>query len=232
MTRCADAVEHGNDVDALFVLQHQPVYTLGASSTEAHLRFDPSFPPLPLHRTERGGEVTYHGPGQLILYPVLNLRRHEPDLHKYMRDLEQVVILALASASGIRATRVQGLTGVWVGDNKLAAIGVRARKWVTYHGLALNVTTDLSPYNNIVPCGIVGRGVGSVKQELQRQSSGSASRGDSDPLSGEGSSNPLLQDARLLSQYRTALLDAFSEVFDVEFVDADVASLTDSEALV
>ncbi|EFN56622.1 hypothetical protein CHLNCDRAFT_12548, partial [Chlorella variabilis] len=149
---------------SLVLLQHPPVYTLGTGATEGHLKFDGAAPPLPLYRTERGGEVTYHGPGQLVLYPILDLRRPplQQDLHWYLRQLEEVAIRALEAASGLRGERIPGLTGVWVGGQKVAAIGVRASRWVTYHGLALNVVNDLAPFRQIVPCGIADRPVASV----------------------------------------------------------------------
>ncbi|KAK9845768.1 hypothetical protein WJX81_001903 [Elliptochloris bilobata] len=131
---------------ALLLLQHAPVYTLGAGSSLEHLSFDADAPPLPLHRTERGGEVTYHGPGQLVAYPVLDLRRFRSDLHWYLRALEEVVIRALREVSGLEGVRRAGLTGVWLPGGKVAAIGVRARRWVAYHGLALNVAPDLAPF--------------------------------------------------------------------------------------
>ena len=111
--------------------------------------------------TGRGGDVTYHGPGQLVAYPIIDLRPDRCDVHKYVRDLEQVLILT-AAAFGVSAGRQAGLTGAWVGDNKLAAIGVRISRWVTSHGLALNVNPDLSRFGLIVPCGIIGRGVTSL----------------------------------------------------------------------
>ena len=114
--------------DAVLLLEHQPCYTLGRGASTAFLRFDPAAPPLPLHRIDRGGEVTHHLPGQLVLYPVLNLRRHGADLHLYLRQLEQVVIDLLAGL-GLRGERVDGLTGVWLEGRKLAAIGVGARRW-------------------------------------------------------------------------------------------------------
>ncbi|GIL53867.1 hypothetical protein Vafri_9383 [Volvox africanus] len=152
--------------NAVLLLQHPPVYTLGAGSTTDHLRFTPGTSTIPLHRTERGGEVTYHGPGQLVMYPILDLQALKPDLHWYLRQLEEVVIQALDAVSGIQGERIEGLTGVWVDGAKVAAIGVRAKKWVSYHGLALNVVTDLSPFNRIVPCGIANRPVTSVKRLL------------------------------------------------------------------
>ncbi|GIL86332.1 hypothetical protein Vretimale_13698 [Volvox reticuliferus] len=152
--------------NVVLLLQHPPVYTLGAGSTTDHLRFTPDASPIPLYRTERGGEVTYHGPGQLVMYPILDLQAFKPDLHWYLRQLEEVVIHALDAVSGIPGERVEGLTGVWVDGAKVAAIGVRAKKWISYHGLALNVVTDLAPFSRIVPCGIADRPVTSVKRLL------------------------------------------------------------------
>eukprot|EP00891_Asterochloris_glomerata_P001383 jgi/Astpho2/1383/gw1.00025.156.1_t len=150
----------------LLLLQHPSVYTLaGAGSSQDHLKFDLAHPPHPLHRTERGGEVTYHGPGQLVAYPLLDLHQHVPDLHWYLRSLEEVLIRALARC-GLHGERVEGLTGVWCEGRKVAAIGVRARRWITYHGFALNVDLDLSPFAHIVPCGISNRQVTSVLEVL------------------------------------------------------------------
>ncbi|KAL4180418.1 hypothetical protein AMTRI_Chr13g91980 [Amborella trichopoda] len=153
-----------DDSDIAIILQHPPVYTLGTSSSEKFLNFDIQDPPYDVYRTERGGEVTYHGPGQLVIYPIINLRYHKMDLHWYLRSLEEVVIRVLASCFFINASRIEGLTGVWVGDQKIAAIGIRVSKWITYHGLALNVINDLAPFNHIVPCGITDRKVGSVAE--------------------------------------------------------------------
>ncbi|GLC48019.1 hypothetical protein PLESTB_000705500 [Pleodorina starrii] len=164
----------------LLLLQHPPVYTLGAGSTTDHLRFPPGSSPIPLHRTERGGEVTYHGPGQLVMYPILDLQALKPDLHWYLRQLEQVVIEALDSVSGLKGERLEGLTGVWVEGAKVAAIGVRAKRWVSYHGLALNVVTDLAPFTRIVPCGIADRPVTSVRALLE------ARRAAEDPFAPPG----------------------------------------------
>ncbi|GBG63396.1 hypothetical protein CBR_g38019 [Chara braunii] len=153
--------------DTIIILQHAPTYTMGAASSDRYLKFDPDDSKFVLHRTERGGEVTYHGPGQLVAYPILDLRKHNKDLHWYLRSLEEVIIRALWKGCGIPAYREQGLTGVWAGGRKLAAIGVRVTRWITYHGLALNVTTDLAPFSQIVPCGISNREVGSVAHYLQ-----------------------------------------------------------------
>lgn len=145
--------------DAVLLLEHEPCYTLGRGASEAFLRFDPAAAPLPLHRIDRGGEVTHHAPGQLVLYPVLNLQRHGSDLHRYLRDLEQVVIDLLAEL-GLRGERINGLTGVWLEGRKLAAIGVGARRWISQHGLALNVDCPLEGFAAVVPCGIADRPVG------------------------------------------------------------------------
>ena len=115
--------------------------------------------PVPLFRIDRGGEVTHHCPGQLVLYPVLNLQRHGADLHLYLRELEGVVIDLLAELD-LRGERIEGLTGVWLEGRKLAAIGVGARRWISQHGLALNVEADLAGFARVVPCGIADRPVG------------------------------------------------------------------------
>jgi len=149
--------------EAVWLLQHPPCYTLGRGASEGHLRFDPSTPPAPLHRIDRGGEVTHHAPGQLVVYPVLDLRRHQPDLHWYLRQLEQVVLDVLLALE-LRGERLNGLTGVWLEGRKLAAIGVGCRRWVTQHGLALNVCCDLRGFEAVVPCGLVGRAVGCLNE--------------------------------------------------------------------
>jgi len=145
--------------EALLVLEHEPCYTLGRGADPAFLGFDPADPPAPLHRIDRGGEVTHHCPGQLVLYPVLNLQRHGADLHLYLRELEGVVIDLLAMLD-LHAGRIEGLTGVWLEGRKLAAIGVGARRWISQHGLALNVEADLAGFARVVPCGIRDRPVG------------------------------------------------------------------------
>jgi lipoyl(octanoyl) transferase len=145
--------------EAVLLLEHEPCYTLGRGADLAHLRFDPAAPPLPLFRIDRGGEVTYHLPGQLVLYPILDLRPRGADLHRYLRCLEDVV-LDVCTALGLRAERWPGRTGVWLEGRKLAAIGVGARRWISLHGLALNVDCPLAGYGAIVPCGIADRPVG------------------------------------------------------------------------
>ena len=145
--------------EALLLLEHPPCYTLGRGASDAFLRFDPADPPAPLFRIDRGGEVTHHTIGQLVLYPVLNLQRHGGDLHRYLRQLEQVVLDVLERL-GLQGERSPGQTGVWLAGAKVAAIGVGARRWISQHGLALNVSCDLSGFAAVVPCGIADRPVG------------------------------------------------------------------------
>ena len=149
--------------DALIMLEHPPVYTLGQGSSLDFLKFDPKTTPYELHRIERGGEVTHHAPGQLVGYPILNLERHQKDLHWYLRQLEEVMIRCIAHY-GLTATRIDGLTGVWIGDEKVAAIGIKVSRWITMHGFALNVCPDLAGFDRIIPCGIVGKSVGCLDQ--------------------------------------------------------------------
>jgi lipoyl(octanoyl) transferase len=118
-----------------------------------------------VHETGRGGDITYHGPGQIVGYPIIDLKPDRCDVHRYVRDLEEVLIRTSADY-GIDATRVEGLTGVWVGRDKLAAIGVRIARWITSHGFAFNVTTDLGYFDLIVPCGIANRSVTSLARLL------------------------------------------------------------------
>ncbi len=150
--------------DVLLLLEHPPVYTLGRGADDRHLG-GAAGGPVPIRRVGRGGEVTFHGPGQLIGYPVLGLREHRPDVHWYLRCLEEVLITALADV-GVVAGRVSGRTGVWVdGCRKIASIGVGVRGWVTRHGFALNVGTDLDGFAPITPCGLDGVTMTSVARE-------------------------------------------------------------------
>ncbi len=151
--------------DGLLLLTHPPVYTLGQAGDPQHLRFDPGQQPYEVHRVERGGEVTYHGPGQWVGYPILNLRRHQQDLHWYLRQLEQVLIAVLADLD-LEGERISGLTGVWVQGAKVAAMGIKVSRWISLHGFALNVCPDLQAFERIVPCGIADRPVGSLQQFL------------------------------------------------------------------
>lgn len=149
--------------DTLLLLEHPSVYTLGQGSDLRFLKFDPAQSDLPLYRVERGGEVTYHCPGQLVGYPVLDLKRFRPDLHWYLRQLEEVLIRAVGTL-GLVGSRVPGMTGVWVDNCKVAAIGIKVSRWITMHGFALNVCPDLIGFQQIVPCGIGDRPVGSLAQ--------------------------------------------------------------------
>ena len=149
--------------DVLILLEHPPVYTLGQGATTEFLKFDPTQTQYELHRTERGGEVTYHCPGQLVGYPILNLQHYRKDLHWYLRQLEEVIIRVLA-VYGLEGTRISGLTGVWVNGRKVAAIGIKVSRWITMHGFALNVCPDLEGFDRIVPCGIPDKPVGSLVQ--------------------------------------------------------------------
>ncbi len=154
----------GDVADSLLLLEHPPVFTLGRGADETFL-LNPG--DVPVHRVARGGEVTFHGPGQLVGYPIIDLRRHGKDVHVYLRKLERVVIAALADWE-IEATRRDGSTGVWVGEAKIASIGVGVRRWVTSHGFALNVATDLEYFSAIVPCGLAGVRMTSMQRLLGR----------------------------------------------------------------
>ncbi len=138
--------------DTLLLLEHEPVYTIGRTPDRSSLR-DPAALPHPLIVTGRGGQATYHGPGQLIGYPILDLRPRGQDLHRHLRALEDLLI-ALCAHFGVAGTRREGLTGVWVGEKKIASIGIGVRRWISLHGFALNVGGDLTPYHAITPCGI------------------------------------------------------------------------------
>ena len=156
----------------MLLLEHPSVITLGAKTR--HDRSNVLETPealaakgIALFETGRGGDVTFHGPGQLVGYPILDLKPDRCDVHRYVRDLETVLIDSVAEF-GVEAGRISGLTGIWVGDDKLAAIGVRISRWVTSHGFALNVSTDLTPFGLIVPCGITDKGVTSMQRVLGR----------------------------------------------------------------
>src|SRR5216117_4183774 len=149
--------------DELLLLEHEPVYTIGRTPDRSSL-LGAAHLPHPLFPINRGGQATYHGPGQLMGYPIIDLRGCGQDLHRYLRWLEQLLINLLAEY-GIAASRRQSLTGVWVGDRKIASIGVGVRQWITMHGFALNVCGDLSPFNHIVPCGINDVAMTSMEKE-------------------------------------------------------------------
>ncbi|MGV3532922.1 MAG: lipoyl(octanoyl) transferase LipB [Chthoniobacteraceae bacterium] len=152
--------------DQLLLLEHEPVYTIGRTPDQSSLRAAEALP-HPVVKINRGGQATYHGPGQLVGYPIIDLRTRGQDLHAYLRSLEEVLILALGELK-IPAQREEGLTGVWVRGRKIASIGVGVRRWVSMHGFALNVAGDLSPFEHITPCGIAGVRMTSVEAECAR----------------------------------------------------------------
>ncbi len=171
-----EARRAGDIGDTLLLLEHPPVITLGVSARGRRSNIVASAEELAragvvVHETGRGGDVTYHGPGQLVGYPILDLRPDRRDVHRYVRDLEEALILAIGRF-GVTGTRIAGLTGVWTGaagtEAKVAAIGVRISRWITSHGFALNVGTDLAHFGLIVPCGIADRAVTSLGTLLDR----------------------------------------------------------------
>jgi len=198
--------------DVLLLVQHPPVITLGRSTKAGNLlasaeqlaargveRFD----------VERGGDVTFHGPGQLVGYPIVNLSQHKQDLHWYLRQLEEVMIRALATC-GITAGRNAGKTGVWVGERKIASIGVHARQWVTWHGFALNVTTDLSYFDLMIPCGIPDVVMTSVERELLDAATGAC----------------LAPSPSLFDDVRERTVAAFAALFSLSPQPLDAAALS------
>ena len=157
--------------DVLLLTEHHPVYTLGKSSDDNHLlanNDELKSAGVEVFHIDRGGDVTYHGPGQLVGYPILDLNNYYLDIHRYLRDLEEVIIRTLAEY-GINANRDTNFTGVWVGNEKIAAIGVKVGHWVTMHGFALNANTNLSYFERIIPCGIFHKGVTSIERLLGHQ---------------------------------------------------------------
>ncbi len=194
--RLVDQRRAGDIDDTLLLLEHPHVITLGTASKASNVLLDATqraASSIELFETGRGGDVTYHGPGQLVGYPILDLKPDRCDLHRYVRDIEEVIIRALRTWD-VPATRITGLTGVWVNDAKICAIGVRVSSgWITSHGFALNVATDLSFFGAIVPCGISDRGVTSLERVL-------------------GTHAP---DMRIVSDVVTA---AFAEVFERRLV--------------
>ena len=194
------------DQDLLLLVEHPPVITLGRSSKAHHLLASPALLEsrgVELFEVERGGDVTFHGPGQLVGYPIVDLKRHKQDLHWYLRQVEEALIRAL-EPMGIMAERRAGLTGVWTDGRKLASIGVHARDWVTWHGFALNVTTDLSYFDLMVPCGIADVEMTSVRRELPPDTT----RHDD-----------------LAQRVRAGVADSFARVFQLTPARADVDAL-------
>lgn len=147
--------------DTLILVEHSHVYTLGKNASDQHLIASRDFLKargIEIYHVDRGGDITYHGPGQLVGYPIFSLKDHRESVAWYVRSVEEVLIRLLADFD-IEARRIQGMTGVWVADRKIAALGMRVSRWVTMHGFALNVTTDLSLYDGIIPCGIASKGI-------------------------------------------------------------------------
>jgi lipoyl(octanoyl) transferase len=157
--------------DVLLLTEHDHVYTLGKGGDANHLLASDaelSKNGTEVYRIDRGGDITYHGPGQIVGYPILDLNKYSPDIHKYLRSLEDVLI-NLLDAFGINGEREEGMTGVWVRGEKIAAMGVKVSKWITMHGFALNVNTDLQKFERIIPCGIFHKGVTSMQRYLGRE---------------------------------------------------------------
>ena len=203
--------------DVLLIMQHPAVLTLGTRSTLDNVRSTSA--PFDLVRTERGGEVTYHGPGQLVMYPILDLRNYRQDVHWYMRSLEEVAMRVVHSV-GLPAGRVDGLTGVWIEDAKVCAIGVKLSRWVTMHGLAINVDVDLTHFEHIVPCGIADRPVTSLRRALQ------------DRAGGHHGSTSDGADQASMAAVQALLIKHFAEVFDAQLVPADADAEAHGDQLI
>ncbi len=157
--------------DTLLLLEHPHTYTFGKSADKSNLLFDDAELEkrnISIYDIDRGGDITYHGPGQLVGYAILDLKNWEQDTHKYLRALEEVIIQTL-SEFGIEATRDEEHTGVWVNDKKICAIGIKVSRWISMHGFALNINTDMDLFNGIVPCGIEEKGVTSLSEELNKK---------------------------------------------------------------
>jgi lipoate-protein ligase B len=202
--------------DVLFLVQHPPVITLGRATKSGTLLASSeqlAARGVELFDVERGGDVTFHGPGQLVGYPIVNLEQHRQDLHWYLRQLEEVMIRALAPF-GITAARNPGKTGVWVGSRKIASIGVHARQWVTWHGFALNVTTDLSYFDLMVPCGIQDVVMTSVERECLESADKTC----------------LAPSPALFDDVRKRTVAAFASTFSLTPEPADASALTESLA--
>ena len=163
----AGKVADPNAPDEVLLLEHEPVFTIGRTLDRSSLR-DPERLPAPLIVIGRGGQATWHGPGQLVGYPLLDLRTRGQDLHRYLRSLEESLIV-LCSRFGVAATRREGLTGVWAENRKLASIGVGVRKWISMHGFAINVCGELEGFSHITPCGIAGVEMTSISHEAGRE---------------------------------------------------------------
>jgi lipoyl(octanoyl) transferase len=195
------ARQEGEIPDVLLLLEHPPVYTRGRRSSDDELPMQREWyemQGIEVHDTDRGGRVTYHGPGQLVAYPIVSLKPYGDDVHEYVRGLERTMTGALGRA-GVKANTIEGLTGVWVGTRKIGSIGLHVSRGVTTHGLAINVNNDLQPFEWVVPCGIEGVAMTSLTRELGAE-----------------------QD---LAAFAATLVDSYAEVFDREVaVDDSVAA--------
>jgi len=154
--------------DIILTTEHYPVYTLGKTGTRDHLLINEKTladRKIDYYEIDRGGDITYHGPGQIVLYPIFDLNNYYKDTHRFLRDLEEAVILTLENY-GIKGHREEEFTGVWIGDEKICAIGIKVSRWVTMHGLAFNINNDLSYFDSIIPCGIFHKGITNIKKIL------------------------------------------------------------------
>lgn len=157
--------------DSLFLLEHPHTYTLGKVADKNNLTGSPEYLKdngISVFEIDRGGDVTYHGPGQIVGYPIISLSQWHQDAHLYLRTLEEVIIMTLQDY-GLQSGRIPGLTGVWIEERKIAAIGIKISRWITMHGFAFNINTDLNMFGGIVPCGIRDKAVTSLKEELKRE---------------------------------------------------------------
>jgi lipoyl(octanoyl) transferase len=158
--------QHGKEEDIIFTVEHEHVYTLGKTGDRNHILLsekEMQEQGISYYEIDRGGDITYHGPGQLVVYPIIDLNHFYKDTHRYLRDLEETVILTLKDL-GIDSHREEEYTGVWVGEEKICAIGIKVSRWITMHGIAFNINTDLSYFDKIIPCGIFHKGVTSVEK--------------------------------------------------------------------
>jgi lipoyl(octanoyl) transferase len=191
-------------LDTVFMLQHSPVYTLGTGSDEKFVLHNDKVPTI---RMDRGGEVTYHGPGQLTVYPILDLRNYRQDIHWYMRALEESILVAISKVPGVPpglAVRQEDTTGIWMNNFKVAAVGIKCRKWITMHGVAVNVeATSLENFDGIVPCGLEGRKVGCLNQFLEAYGA------------------PLLT----VEEFSKYMVEAMEEVFCIELINSKSSRL-------
>ena len=218
------------DDDILLLVEHPPVVTLGRSSKPGHLLASPALlasRSVTLYEVDRGGDVTFHGPGQLVGYPIMDLKRHTQDLHWYLRQIEAALIRAVVPF-GIAAERSPGRTGVWTGGRKIASIGVHARDWVTWHGFALNVTTDLSFFDLIVPCGIAAVEMTSIRDQMEPNERAKEPAGSATPRTAVGSQvagQVSGSDDELGQLARMHVASALAAVFALEPVPLDRSDL-------